>query len=83
MKTVLYASKNPGFLYPSTHPVLYKADVIHNHMDGPMKSMLWSVYNTVNFRFKHVRFKEVFWSKEEFHCSQNFSTQNVWFKEDF
>ena len=32
-------------------------------------------YNsTVNFRFKHVRFKEVFRFKEEFHCSQNFST---------
>ena len=29
---------------------------------------------TVNFRFKHVRFKEVFRFKEEFHCSQNFST---------
>ena len=30
--------------------------------------------NTVNFWFKHVRFKEVFQFKEEFHCSQNFST---------
>ena len=29
---------------------------------------------TVNFRFKHVRFKEVFRFKEEFHCFQNFST---------
>ena len=30
--------------------------------------------STVNFRFKHVRFKEVFRFREEFHCSQNFST---------
>ena len=30
--------------------------------------------DTVNFRFKHVRFKEVFPFKEEFHCSQNLST---------
>jgi hypothetical protein len=30
--------------------------------------------NTVNFRFKHVGFKEVFRFKEEFHCSQNFRT---------
>ena len=29
---------------------------------------------TVNFGFKHVRFREVFQFKEEFHCSQNFST---------
>ena len=32
------------------------------------------VCSTVNFRFKHVRFKKVFRFKEEFHCSQNFST---------
>ena len=32
------------------------------------------IVSTVNFRFKHVRFKEVFRFKEEFHCSQNFST---------
>ena len=29
---------------------------------------------TVNFRFKHVRFKEVFRFKEEFHRFKNFST---------
>ena len=33
-----------------------------------------NISSTVNFRFKHVRFKEVFRFKEEFHCSQNFST---------
>ena len=30
--------------------------------------------STVNFRFKHVQFKEVFRFKEESHCSQNFIT---------
>ena len=38
---------------------------------------MWNIYlkyGTVNFRFKHVQFKEVFRFKEEFHCSQNFST---------
>ena len=31
-------------------------------------------FGTMNFRFKHFRFKKVFQFKEEFHCSQNFST---------
>ena len=37
-------------------------------------SIIISISFTVNFRFKHVRFKEVFRFKEEFHCSQNFRT---------
>ena len=41
-----------------------------------------NLYGTVNFRFKHVRFKEVFRFKEECRCSQNFSAWNVLFKED-
>ena len=37
-------------------------------------SRIQNKHTTVIFRFKHVRFKEVFRFKEEFHCSQNFST---------
>ena len=32
-----------------------------------------NLYGTVNFRFKHIRFEEVFRFKEECRCSQNFS----------
>ena len=46
--------------------------LIQSEATGPSNTTQQT--GTVNFRFKHVRFKEVFRVKEEFHCSQNFST---------
>ena len=47
-------------------------DLWNHHISQMKWHNLWHITCTVNFWFKHVRFKEVFRFKEEFHCYQNF-----------
>ena len=61
------------FFNPSRHIRKLESEILSEAtISYPEQGYL--LRGTVNFRFKHVRFKEVFRFKEEFHCSQNFST---------